>query len=228
MVFAHGASAPPRKVKSVSGTISCSSKCDETPKPSQEGQAPNGLLNEKRFTDEDFDYWGNNVCPEEIPVMVSLIMDGNSNFTKNGEIQLISHMYNLDNGSTIQEISNQTFEISSYNTTYLSNEFSLSPSEEGNLLIVLESRFILENESYVGNVLGSCLTRSSADSLNEIFEKSEITRGSAGGPLQQFSNSIAYAVGVDSFVVIGFFSMCIPPILYFVLTRIVKQRNDDF
>ena len=185
-------------------------------------------VDEKRFTDEDFDYWGNNVCPEEIPVMVSLIMDGNSNFTKNGEIQLISHMYNLDNGSTIQEISNQTFEISSYNTTYLSNEFSLSPSEEGNLLIVLESRFILENESYVSNVLGSCLTRSSADSLNEIFEKSEITRGSAGGPLQQFSNSIAYAVGVDSFVVIGFFSMCIPPILYFVLTRIVKQRNDDF
>ncbi len=78
------------------------------------------------------------------------------------------------------------------------------------------------------NVLGSCLTRSTADSLNEIFEKSEITIGIAGGPLQQFSNSIAYTVGVDSFVVIGFFSMCIPPILYFVLTRIVKQRNDDF
>ena len=76
--------------------------------------------------------------------------------------------------------------------------------------------------------LGSCLTESGAESLNQIFEEAELTLGLTGGPLQRLSNSISYNLGVDSFVVVGFFSMCIPPILYLVLTRVVKRINEEF
>ena len=179
-------------------------------------------------TNEQIDYWGSRQCPEQIPITISMDIMGNINFTKNGEIELISHQYSLDDGLTIQNISNQTFEISSYETPNLAYAFPLSQSDEENLLVIIEGRVILENESYDKIIIGSCLTGYGADSLNEIFEDSALTMGITGGPLQRFSNSIAYTIGVDSFVVVGFFSMCIPPILYLVLTRLVKRVNEEF
>ena len=147
---------------------------------------------------------------------------------KHGEIQLISHHHNFDGHSTSYNIHNHTFEISSKNSTNFVSKIPLAQSEEGDFLVVLESRIIIENESYERTILGSCLTRSGSDSLNEIYEDSALTMGITGGPLQRFSNSIAFTIGVDSFVVVGFFSMCIPPILYLVLTRLVKRVNEEF
>ena len=144
------------------------------------------------------------------------------------KIQLISHQYSLNDGLTIHNISNQTFEISSNNTPNLAYNIPLSQSDEENLLIIIEGKVILENESYDEIILGVCLTRFGADSLNEIYEEAALTMGISGGPLQRISNSIAYSIGVDSFVVVGFFSMCIPPILYLVLTRMVKRINEEF
>ena len=46
--FDHGAMAPLRKVASLSGMTRSGSMCSSTPRPSQAGQAPNGLLNENR------------------------------------------------------------------------------------------------------------------------------------------------------------------------------------
>tara|TARA_Y100000766_G_scaffold29560_1_gene20531 strand:+ start:743 stop:2314 length:1572 start_codon:yes stop_codon:yes gene_type:complete len=181
-----------------------------------------------RDTNEEIDYWGSRQCPEQIPITVSFDVMGNTNFTKNGKIQLISHQYSLNDGLTIHNISNQTFEISSNNTPNLAYNIPLSQSDEENLLIIIEGKVILENESYDEIILGACLTRFGADSLNEIYEEAALTMGISGGPLQRISNSIAYSIGVDSFVVVGFFSMCIPPILYLVLTRMVKRINEEF
>ena len=181
-----------------------------------------------RDTNEEIDYWGSRQCPEQIPITVSFDVMGNTNFTKNGKIQLISHQYSLNDGLTIHNISNQTFEISSNNTPNLAYNIPLSQSNEENLLIIIEGKVILENESYDEIILGGCLTRFGADSLNEIYEEAALTMGISGGPLQRISNSIAYSIGVDSFVVVGFFSMCIPPILYLVLTRMVKRINEEF
>ena len=139
------------------------------------------------------------------------------------EDQLISHHHNFDGHSTSYNIHNHTFEISSKNSTNFVSKIPLAQSEEDSFLIVLESRIIIENESYERTI-----TRSGADSLNEIYEDSMLTMGITGGPLQRFSNSIAFTIGVDSFVVVGFFSMCIPPILYLVLTRLVKRVNEEF
>ena len=148
--------------------------------------------------------------------------------TKHGEIQLISHHHNFDGHSTSYNIHNHTFEISSKNATNFVSKIPLPQSEEGNFLVILESMVIIENESYERMILGSCLTESGAESLNQIFEEAELTLGLTGGPLQRLSNSISYNLGVDSFVVVGFFSMCIPPILYLVLTRVVKRINEEF
>jgi hypothetical protein len=45
--FAHAAMAPSLSLSVMSGTISRSSKKSSTPRPSHEGQAPNGALKEK-------------------------------------------------------------------------------------------------------------------------------------------------------------------------------------
>ena len=186
-------------------------------------------LDEKReYSDNEIDYWGATECPEQFPVAYTFDVFGNSNMTKHGEIQLISHHHNFDGHSTSYNIHNHTFEISSKNSTNFVSKIPLAQSEEGDFLVVLESRIIIENESYERIIFGSCLTRSGSDSLNEIYEDSALTMGITGGPLQRFSNSIAFAIGVDSFVVVGFFSMCIPPILYLVLTRLVKRVNEEF
>ena len=185
-------------------------------------------LDESWHSDDEIDYWGVNECPEQFPVGYTFDVFGNSNMTKNGEIQLISHHYNFDGHSTTYSIHNHTFEISSKNATNFVSKIPLPQSEEGNFLVILESMVIIENESYERMILGSCLTESGAESLNQIFEEAELTLGLTGGPLQRLSNSISYNLGVDSFVVVGFFSMCIPPILYLVLTRVVKRINEEF
>jgi len=187
-------------------------------------------LDEKReYPDNEINYWGVKECPEQFPVAYTFDVLGNSNMTKHGEIQLISHHHNFDGHSTSYNIHNHTFEISSKNSTNFVSKIPLAQSEEeGDFLVVLESRIIIENESYERTILGSCLTKSGADSLDEIYEDSALTMGITGGPLQRFSNSIAFTIGVDSFVVVGFFSMCIPPILYLVLTRLVKRVNEEF
>jgi len=184
---------------------------------------------ETENSDDEIDYWDSRECPEQFPIAYTFDVMGNSNLTRNGEIQLISHEYNLLNGhSTIHNLSNHTFEISSNNGYDFVSIIPLTLSEEDNYLVVLESRVIIENESYEETIFGSCLTELGVKSLNEIFEEAELTMGLTGGPLQRFSNSISYNMGVDSFVVVGFFSMCIPPILYFVLTRLVRRVNEEF
>ncbi|MEC7461852.1 MAG: hypothetical protein VX439_00255, partial [Candidatus Thermoplasmatota archaeon] len=187
-------------------------------------------LDERReYPDNEINYWGVKECPEQFPVAYTFDMVGNSNMTKHGEIQLISHHHNFDGHSTSYNIHKHTYEISTKNSTNFVSKIPLAQSEEeGDFLVVLESRIIIENESYERTILGSCLTKSGADSLDEIYEDSALTMGITGGPLQRFSNSIAFTIGVDSFVVVGFFSMCIPPILYLVLTRLVKRVNEEF
>ena len=103
---------------------------------------------ETENSDDEIDYWDSRECPEQFPIAYTFDVMGNSNLTRNGEIQLISREYNLLNGhSTIHNLSNHTFEISSNNGYDFVSIIPLTLSEEDNYLVVLESRVIIENES---------------------------------------------------------------------------------
>ena len=89
------------------------------------------------LADDEIDYWGVKECPEQFPVGYTFDVFGNSNMTKNGEIQLISHHYNFDGHSTSYSIHNHKFETSSKNATNFVSKIPLPQSEEGNFLIIL-------------------------------------------------------------------------------------------